>query len=258
MMNGTKSCCVVYYEKTPSHCDVKRMVLPSIIVAVSETLCPSLLREKMKSGILIAFTQVVAENDRYSFYVCMYVCMYTDDINYANKTLRLCMHVYMYCLCACIVVYACFYPGMNVCIYVCSIYDNKSVLNIPIIIYSHSLNSSSTLAENLERKSSILANFFSPMILRQPDLFIRILREEFFPAGSNELVDIYDTCCPDFYPANACMGVGLNILKPKFEKVFLVISTNNKSHSLPYPNMTYCKSFRYFLRFCIVLQYVLS
>ena len=27
-------------------------------------------------------------------YVCMYVC--TDNINYANKTLSLCMYVFMY------------------------------------------------------------------------------------------------------------------------------------------------------------------
>ena len=29
-------------------------------------------------------------------YICMYVCMYTDDIKYTIKTLSLCMYVRMY------------------------------------------------------------------------------------------------------------------------------------------------------------------
>ena len=56
-----------------SHLAVKRMVLPNIIVTVSETLYPTLLHEKMKHAIVTAFTQVVANRDqRYVMYFCMY------------------------------------------------------------------------------------------------------------------------------------------------------------------------------------------
>eukprot|EP01036_Dinobryon_divergens_P029334 gene29334-38412_t len=97
-------------QSSSSHCDVKRMVLPSIIVTVSETLCPALLEEKMKAGILTAFTQVAADRDR-------------------------------------------------------------------------------------------------------------TLRNELYPVESTEQVHIYDACCPVFYPANVCMGIGPNIFKQKFDKV---------------------------------------
>lgn len=93
-------------------------------------------------------------------------------------------------------------------------------------IHSHNVccswNSSSILAENLERKSYLLANFLSPMAMRQPDLFFRTLRNELYPVESTEQVHIYDACCPVFYPANVCMGIGPNIFKQKFDKVFLI------------------------------------
>ena len=86
-----------------------------------------------------------------------------------------------------------------------------------------SWNSVYILTEIMEG-NQLLASYLSPMILRQPDLFFEILREELFPERSNEDNNIFNTCCPIFYPANVCMGIGPNFLKPKFEKVFLMLS----------------------------------
>ena len=68
------------------------------------------------------------------------------------------------------------------------------------------------------------------MVLRHPDLFLSTMKEELLPADNNGKDNIFNTCRPIFYAAGACMGTGPNILKPNFDKVFLIIRMVTYTH----------------------------